>query len=61
MPVCVACVCRVLRLQAVMSAFAVRPITNFNELTYHYLRAIFEHLHLTRGGAAATGGQQVCV
>eukprot|EP00775_Hariotina_reticulata_P011728 gene11728-11872_t len=35
------------------SAFAMRPITDFNEVTYHFLRCIFEHVHLTKGGAGA--------
>lgn len=41
------------------SGFTVRPITNHNEITYHFLRAIFEHLHLTKGraGGAAPQGQ----
>eukprot|EP00879_Flechtneria_rotunda_P026457 GHRR01028208.1.p1 GENE.GHRR01028208.1~~GHRR01028208.1.p1 ORF type:complete len:239 (+),score=99.47 GHRR01028208.1:701-1417(+) len=34
-----------------ITAFSVRTITNFNEVTYHFLRCIFEHLHLTKGGA----------
>lgn len=49
--------CRVSRVQLSLSAFNMRAITNFNEVTYHFLRAIFEHLHLTKGGAG--GGAQV--
>ncbi|KXZ44786.1 hypothetical protein GPECTOR_62g901 [Gonium pectorale] len=40
-----------------ITAFAVKPITDHNEVTYHMLKAIMEHLHLTKGappmGAAA--------
>eukprot|EP00878_Enallax_costatus_P005720 GHUV01005998.1.p1 GENE.GHUV01005998.1~~GHUV01005998.1.p1 ORF type:complete len:266 (+),score=88.74 GHUV01005998.1:873-1670(+) len=36
-----------------MNAYSVRMIQNFNEVTYHYLRCIFEHLHLTKGAAGA--------
>lgn len=39
-----------------LSAFNIRVITNFNEVTYHFLRSIFEHLHLTKGGAGAAQG-----
>lgn len=39
-----------------LSAFNIRLITNFNEVTYHFLRSIFEHLHLTKGGAGAAQG-----
>jgi replication factor A2 len=45
-----------------MNAFNIRAVSNFNEVTYHFLRAIFEHLHLTKGSAhggampAAGGG-----
>jgi len=47
-------------------AFAVRPVTDHNEVTYHLLQCVFQHAHLTRGGlgtgkplsggAAAAGG-----
>ncbi|KAK9864910.1 hypothetical protein WJX84_000889 [Apatococcus fuscideae] len=30
-------------------AFNMRPITDFNEVTYHCLQSIFQHLHLTKG------------
>lgn len=43
-------------LQLCLSGFQVRAITNHNEVTYHFLRSIFEHLHITKGGA---GGAQV--
>ncbi|KAI8468279.1 MAG: hypothetical protein J3K34DRAFT_427696 [Monoraphidium minutum] len=40
-----------------VSAFAARAVHDFNEVTYHYLQAIFQHIHLTKGtgkgGAAA--------
>jgi hypothetical protein len=48
------------RQQVVLNAFTVRPVTNFNELTYHYLRTIFEHLHITRGGAGMGGQVRAC-
>lgn len=40
-------------LQMSMNAFNIRAVSNFNEVTYHFLRAIFEHLHLTKGAQAA--------
>lgn len=42
-----------------LSAFNMRAITNFNEVTYHFLRAIFEHLHFSKGGAAGGGAQDM--
>jgi replication factor A2 len=45
-------------------AFAVRPVTDHNEVTYHLLQCAFQHAHLTRGGPGtgkggfAAGGQQ---
>lgn len=39
-----------------MNAYGVRTIQNHDEVTYHYLRCVFEHLHLTKGGAGAPGG-----
>lgn len=54
--VCLMCWWCVVYVSQAMNVFTVRPITNFNELTYHNMRAIFEHLHFTKGGA---GGQQV--
>lgn len=35
--------------------FTVRPITDFNEVTYHLLETTFVHLHRTKGGKAGTG------
>ncbi|CAK0755876.1 hypothetical protein CVIRNUC_002408 [Coccomyxa viridis] len=32
-------------------AFNVRKVTDFNEVTYHNLQAIFQHAHLSKGGA----------
>jgi replication factor A2 len=32
-------------------AFAVRPVTDHNEVTYHLLQCAFQHGHLARGGA----------
>lgn len=34
-------------------AFHVHPVSDFNEVTYHALQAVFQHAHLTKGGAAA--------
>ena len=34
-------------------AYAIRPVTDGNELTYHLLQAVFQHAHL---GAGAGGG-----
>lgn len=33
-------------------AFNVHPVTDFNEVTYHSLQAVFQHAHLTKGAAA---------
>jgi replication factor A2 len=48
-----------------VGAHFVRPITDFNEISYHFLEATVVHLHFTRGppasGKAAingSGGQQ---
>lgn len=30
-------------------SFSTRPITDFNEVTYHMTQVIFQHLHLTKG------------
>eukprot|EP00873_Tetraselmis_striata_P009563 jgi/Tetstr1/429827/TSEL_019694.t1 len=38
-------------------AYSIRTITDFNEVTYHYLQAIFQHEHITRmHGANANAG-----
>jgi len=31
-------------------AYAIRPVTDGNELTYHLLQAVFQHAHLKAGG-----------
>lgn len=36
-------------------AFNIRPVADFNEVTYHFLQCIFQHVHLTKGGGAALG------
>lgn len=38
-----------------ITAFAVRPIHDFNELTHHNLQAVFQHLHLLKGGGTGAG------
>ncbi|GLC36824.1 hypothetical protein PLESTB_000779100 [Pleodorina starrii] len=37
-----------------ITAFAVKPVTDHNEVTYHFLQSIMQHLHLTKG-APPTG------
>lgn len=32
-----------------ITAFAIRPVTDFNEVTYHLAQIIFQHMHLTKG------------
>lgn len=45
-----------------INAFSIRPITDYNEITYHLSQVIFQHVHLTKGvetqGGAAAGGAQ---
>ncbi|KAG0578151.1 hypothetical protein M758_4G001600 [Ceratodon purpureus] len=36
-------------------AFSVRPITDFNEVTFHFLEVIYVHLSHTRGKGGAAG------
>ncbi|KAG1671624.1 hypothetical protein FOA52_006855 [Chlamydomonas sp. UWO 241] len=36
-----------------MLALRIKPIKDFNEVTYHNLQCIFQHLHLTKGIAPA--------
>lgn len=31
-------------------AFSIRPITDFNEITYHLLDTIYNHLNFSKGG-----------
>jgi replication factor A2 len=38
-----------------LSVFSARPITDHNEVTYHLSQVIFQHLHLSKGGAAMNG------
>lgn len=38
-----------------INAFSARPITDFNEVTYHLSQVIFQHLQLTKGGAEVSG------
>lgn len=47
-----------------INAFSIRPITDYNEITYHLSQVIFQHVHLTKGvepqgGVAAAGAQNV--
>lgn len=47
--------------ERMMVAFNIRRITDLNEVTYHGLQVVFQHLHLTKGLPAAgqagpTGG-----
>lgn len=37
-------------------AFSIRPVTDFNEVTYHGLQVIFQHLHITKGNAFPAAG-----
>jgi len=37
-------------------AFRIQPLTDFNELTYHFLEVIYVHLFNTKGGQVAQGG-----
>lgn len=37
-------------------AFNIRPVTDHNEVTYHFLQCIFQHAHLTKGAAPGGGG-----
>ncbi|KAI8475211.1 MAG: hypothetical protein J3K34DRAFT_517464 [Monoraphidium minutum] len=39
-----------------VQAFAIRAIHDFNELTYHLLQTVFQHLHIVKGGGTGTGG-----
>ncbi len=38
-----------------MTAFRIRLVKDFNEVTYHNLQCIFQHLHFTKGAAAPPG------
>lgn len=37
-------------------AFSVRPVTDFNEITYHFLECIFVHLHNSKANGGAVKG-----
>jgi replication factor A2 len=37
-------------------AFRIKVVTDFNEITYHNLQCIFQHLHLTKGAAPPASG-----
>ncbi|KAF2267010.1 replication protein A, subunit RPA32 [Lojkania enalia] len=42
-----------------VSSHILRPVEDYNEISYHFLEATYVHLYLTRGppgGAAASGG-----
>lgn len=39
-----------------MSAFSVTPIEDFNEVTHHFLDAIYVHCYNTKGPLQASGG-----
>uniref|UniRef100_A0A7R9YQK3 Replication protein A C-terminal domain-containing protein n=1 Tax=Chlamydomonas euryale TaxID=1486919 RepID=A0A7R9YQK3_9CHLO len=57
-------VCGSMRLQdqqKSMMVFNIKLVKDFNEVTYHNLQCIFQHLHLTKGAAAppAAGPQPV--
>ena len=36
-----------------ITCFSARPVTDYNEVSYHLSQVIFQHLHLTKGGADA--------
>ncbi|GBF88306.1 replication factor A2 [Raphidocelis subcapitata] len=39
-----------------INAFAVRVVHDYNEVTYHFLQVVFQHLHLLKGGGTGVGG-----
>ncbi|KAI3436764.1 hypothetical protein D9Q98_006176 [Chlorella vulgaris] len=39
-------------------AYNIRPVTDHNEVTYHYLQALHQHLHLTKGCGAGPAMHQ---
>ncbi|KAK9831904.1 hypothetical protein WJX81_007708 [Elliptochloris bilobata] len=39
-----------------INAWQIRPITDFNEVTYHLLKCIFQHVHLTKTNGGSGGG-----
>jgi len=38
-----------------IQAFSIRTIHDHNEVTHHFIQAVFQHLHLTKGGAGKGG------
>ena len=38
-----------------LQAFSARPITDYNEVTYHLSQTIFQHLHLSKGESDISG------
>jgi replication factor A2 len=38
-----------------ITAFGARPVTDFNEVTYHLTQIIFQHAHLTKGAPELAG------
>ena len=38
-----------------LQAFTARPVTDHNEVAYHLSQVIFQHLHLSKGGADVGG------
>ncbi|KAH7293791.1 hypothetical protein KP509_28G042500 [Ceratopteris richardii] len=40
-------------------AFSVRPVTDFNEVTYHFLECIFVHLHNSKANGMAVKGPSI--
>jgi len=41
-----------------VNAFAIRPVTDHNEITYHLSQVMFQHAHFTKGQANAPGAGQ---
>lgn len=38
-----------------MVAYSIKPVHDYNEVTYHFLQCVFQHLHLTKGAPPAAG------
>lgn len=49
---------RMLNNKKSMMAFRIKVIKDFNEITYHNLQCIFQHLHLTKGVAPPAAAPQ---
>ena len=44
-----------------MLAFRIKPVKDYDEITFHNLQCIFQHLHLTKGPMLpGAGPMQVC-